>query len=175
MTDKTANSPPLAEVNPFLSEKFGRRSAFKEPSSSEQPAASIQMKLNTQIRRYVKAQHSSPTLSWTDLPEFPDAEEIFESDRKTSVVSKDHGQGTHNLVAETRKPPEPVEIDSNTIVGPYSSKHDYLSRHYSLLREDAVSPLRDVISEVQKHNFLLEKDSKNDAHLYERVCTFELW
>ena len=42
--------------------------------------------------------------------------------------------------------------------------------HYSLLREDAVAPLRDVVSEVQVYHHLMEKDSDNGAFIYEKVA-----
>lgn len=42
-----------------------------------------------------------------------------------------------------------LELTENTVVGPYISKEEYLESHYKLLREDAVAPLRDVISEIQ--------------------------
>ena len=69
---------------------------------------------------------------------------------------------------------ENVELLENIIVGPYTSKEDYLERHYSLLREDAVAPLRDVVSELQLTPRILEKDSDNSAYIYEKVNTREL-
>ena len=62
-----------------------------------------------------------------------------------------------------------MELDCNIIVGPYSSVGNYLERHYRLLREDALSPLRDVISEIQIRPHMLERDSQNDAFIYERA------
>jgi len=55
------------------------------------------------------------------------------------------------------------------VVGPYKSKEDYLERHYTLLREDAVAPLRDVVSELQIHPHIMEKESDNSAYIYEKV------
>ena len=63
-----------------------------------------------------------------------------------------------------------MEITENTIVGSYNSKEEYLKSHCKLLREDAVAPLRDVVSEIQVYpQQLLEKDSDNGAYIYEKV------
>ena len=43
-----------------------------------------------------------------------------------------------------------LELPTNIIDGPWSSKEEYLRSHYELLREDAVAPLRDAIEEVRE-------------------------
>ncbi|KAL2311866.1 Helicase Required for RNAi-mediated heterochromatin assembly Hrr1 [Schizosaccharomyces pombe] len=61
---------------------------------------------------------ASDTSSWRELPSIPTLEEL---------TSKS------------------VELPSNNIYGGYKSFEDYLSIHYRLLREDAVSPLRESV------------------------------
>ena len=109
------------------------------------------MKLNQSIRNYVRGADSTGNEShWSGLREVPVAAEVWSSGR----------QG-HD---------DPVELEPNTVAGPYPSVGNYIERHYMLLREDAVAPLRDAISEVQAYPHLLEKDSRESAYVYERVC-----
>lgn len=138
------------DVNEHLIERFGRGKAFQEHESSSYLPTRPVMSLNLSIRRYVKAADvlGDPG-HWTGYPEIPSAREIW-----------DEGRQEHE---------ETLAIGENIIVGPYQSKEDYLERHYSLLREDAVAPLRDVISEMQVYPHYTEKDSENDAYIYERV------
>ena len=151
---ETANHINLLEENSYLSERFGRsRNAIQEPYSSDQPVASMQMKVNYQIRRYVKAQqYVQDSTSWKDLPEFPESAEVFDPERRT----------------------EPLELESNTIVGPYPSKEKYLLQHYTLLREDAIGPLRDVIFEVQNKPHLLERDATKGSQIYDKASVAQI-
>ena len=140
----------ITEYNSHLTERFGRGKASREPSDLPQQGSRPIPSLNLSIRKYVTAADTHRnSLHWTDLPEFPLPSEIFNEERE------DHH--------------EPVELDTNLIVGPYPSKEDYLERHYRLLREDALAPLRDVVSEIQVHPHIREKDSENDAFIYERA------
>ena len=137
-------------MNTHLSERFGRRGLTVDLGAPSAPPSRSASHLNTSIRKYVTTEDSRSDVShWTTLPEFPSSHEIFDEGRKN------HG--------------EDVEIDENIIVGPYPSKEDYLSRHYALLREDAISPLRDVVSELQFRPYLMEETSENDAYIYEKV------
>lgn len=100
------------------------------------------MTTNLSIRKYIKTfDQPVDSSSWTTFRDIPSSNEIFTPNRA------DHEDN--------------LEVSENTVVGPYSSKEDYLERHYSLLREDAVAPLRDVVSE--------ESESENCAHVYEKV------
>lgn len=137
-------------MNEHLSERFGRGSSIHLTQSTPQSTARPSMNLNPSIRKYVNASNQPVDIShWTSFPEIPAALEVFDKGRK------DHEQT--------------LEIGENIIVGPYTSKEDYLERHYSLLREDAVAPLRNVVSELQVYPYLKEKDSANNALIYERV------
>lgn len=108
------------------------------------------MTTNPSIREYFKAS-KKPVESghWTGLREIPSSSELF---------SRDHSD--HE---------ESVELSENIVVGPFASKEDYLDRQYSLLREDAIAPLRNVISELQNTPYIMEKESDNNAYIYEKV------
>ena len=108
------------------------------------------MTTNLSIRKYVKIfDQPVDSSDWTTFREIPSSHEIF-----------DQGRTEHT---------EAVEVHENIVVGPYSSKSDYLERQYSLLREDAVAPLRDVVSEVQAYHRMMESESDNSAYIYEKV------
>ena len=108
---------------------------------------------NPSIRKYVKRfDQSVDSSDWTKFREIPLSCEIF-----------DEGRTEHT---------EAVEVHENIVVGPYSSKEDYLERQYSLLREDAVAPLRDVVSEVQAYPRMMEAESDNSAYIYEKVSQY---
>ncbi|KAL8872646.1 MAG: hypothetical protein Q9174_001759 [Haloplaca sp. 1 TL-2023] len=111
--------------------------------------AQIVPKLNTRIRAYVKGTPASlRDPPFTQESEIPSAAEI-------SISSADNEDA--------------LEIPPNNVVGPWESKHKYLADHYALLREDAVTPLRTVVSEVQDRPHILEQDSNENAHIYEKV------
>ena len=139
-------------MNEHLVERFGRGKALRQLQVPTLVTARPIVTLNLSIRGYFKAfgQAVDPS-HWTGFREVPSSTEVF-----------DEGRMEHE---------QTLEISENNIVGPYSSKEDYLERHYSLVREDAVSPLRNVISEVQVYPHLMEKDSENDAYIYEKVRT----
>ena len=136
-------------MNEYFTERFGRGNAVRErPNSPATARPSITTKLS--IRKYVKTfDRPVDSSSWTTFRDIPSSNEIFSPNRA------DHEDN--------------LEVSENIVVGPYSSKEDYLERHYSLLREDAVAPLRDVVSEVQMYPRLMESESENSAHVYEKV------
>ena len=141
----------MIETNENLQERFGRsRAAFRE-APTVQNTSSSDVPLNQDIRTYAKRQANSlPDLPWTSQPEFPSTQEVFDANRQA------HDE-------------EPVEVPSNIIVGPFESKENYLSCQYELLREDAISPLRDVISELQVDPFRMERNYENGACIYEKA------
>ncbi len=108
------------------------------------------MRVNPAIREYQKiADEPCNHDHWSGFREVPAAAEVWSAGR----------QG-HD---------DPVELEPNVVAGPYTSIGDYLERHYLLLREDAVAPLRNAVSEVQAYPHILERDSREDAYVYERV------
>jgi helicase required for RNAi-mediated heterochromatin assembly 1 len=102
------------------------------------------------IREYANFewQLQDPT-SWLGRPEIPSPNEL-------------NGDGDD--------PDAEIEIPVNNIGGPWQSITEYLSAHYRLLREDAVAPLRNVVSEVRAETGIMEKDSQENASIYEKVC-----
>ena len=61
-----------------------------------------------------------------------------------------------------------VVLPANKIDGPWKSKDKYLKAHYNLLREDAVSPLRDAVEIFRQDPDMMESDSKI-VSIYEKV------
>lgn len=141
-------------MNEDLNERFGRGSAFRQNDNESPKPTQPSMVVNQSIRKYAKILDDLTNLSdWTALPEIPSPEEIFDS-----------GRQHHDEV---------VEVHENIVLGPYESKADYLERHHSLLREDAVAPLRDAVSDVQANPHLMEADTSHGAFIYEKVWIYE--
>ena len=137
-------------MNEHIMERFGRRTSLRNSDLVSSPSRPP-LVTNHSIRKYLKTfDRPVNLLDWIHYPEIPCKEEVFHS-------------------GSTNESP-PIEVSANTVVGPYESKTDYLERHYTLLREDAIAPLRNVISEVQACPYLEEKDSRESAFLYEKVC-----
>jgi helicase required for RNAi-mediated heterochromatin assembly 1 len=115
------------------------------PISSSPRAPDI--KLNVGIRAYAHAaddiMKSSPS-RWLCQPEVPTSAEIL-------------------LAGD-----DDVVLPANKIDGPWKSKDKYLKAHYNLLREDAVSPLRDAVEIFRQNPDMMESDSKVVA-IYEKV------
>ncbi len=137
-------------MNENLNERFGRGKAIRDSHMPRALSARPLMTLNLSIREYAKTANQPTDQShWTGLREIPSPSEVF-----------DEGRKEHDTT---------LELTENTVVGPYVSKEEYLESHYRLLREDAVAPLRDVVSEIQLYPQLMEKDSDNGAYIYEKV------
>jgi hypothetical protein len=109
------------------------------------------MTFSRSIREYAsfERQRHDPA-SWLGRREIPSPKEL-------------NGDGDDDPDAE-------IEIPVNKISGPWDSVTEYLSGHYRLLREDAVAPLRNVVSEVRVETGIMEKDSQENACIYEKVC-----
>ncbi|KAL8763723.1 MAG: hypothetical protein Q9184_000515 [Pyrenodesmia sp. 2 TL-2023] len=133
----------------FHLKRFTRK---PQPRNDNQPTAEPpgpKLSLNTRIREYAKgASVSASAPAYLSIREIPTSEEI-------SVLP--NGEG------------EDVEVPANQVVGPWQSKQKYLSNHYALLREDAVTPLRNVVSELKAEPWVLEKDSIEHSYIYEKV------
>lgn len=111
---------------------------------------------NTSIREYVRHnKKSSDPSSWLNKSEIPSATEIS-------------GAGSRDAEEDV------LEIPVNKTVGPWESVEEYLCGHYALLREDAVAPLRNVVSEICMEPQILEKDSQENASIYEKVSLVKL-
>ena len=140
----------MAGSNEHLVERF-RRGKLPHPQNSTflgiDPRASTQAKLNTSIRHYVNTKTQIPG-KW----EFIHKREIPTQD-EISVLEDG----------------EVLEVPGNTVVGPWTSKLRYLNNHYELLREDAITPLRNVVSEMKAEPHFTEKDSIESSYIYEKV------
>ncbi|TVY75609.1 Helicase required for RNAi-mediated heterochromatin assembly [Lachnellula suecica] len=99
---------------------------------------------------------------WRNLPEVPSTSEIWSA---------------KDPVSETRPPPEawnayqaePVYSETlphNNIEGAWSSKADYLSAHYQIIREDEIAPLRKSVAAFKTHPYMIED---NETHIYTHV------
>ena len=139
-------------MNEDLQERFGRYGSAqgRDKFPSTRPPT-LPMKLNRSIRQYHRDEDKQQEDSsrWTGLPEIPSEIEIW-------VPAEEEQSDT-------------LELQENIVVGPYPSKEAYLETHYRLLREDTISPMRDVVRELQLYPGILEKDSDNDAFIYEKV------
>ncbi|KAL8916896.1 MAG: hypothetical protein Q9172_006060 [Xanthocarpia lactea] len=138
----------IGDPDAYPLERFSLRKPIQQnhhPSLSKEPAPTL--RLNTAVREYIKdttsPEHDLPFLQ---RPEIPSSEEI-------SVPAND----------------EEEEVPVNHVVGPWASKQKYLSDHYSLLREDGVAPLRNVVSELKAVPDVLEKDSVEQSQIYEKA------
>lgn len=141
-------------MNENLNERFGRGKAIRDSRVPRALTARPSTTLNLSIREYAKTagQPADPS-HWTGFREIPSPSEVF-----------DEGRTEHGTT---------LELTENSVVGPYISKEDYLETHYRLLREDAVAPLRDVVSEIQVYPHIMEKESDNSAYIYEKVLQID--
>lgn len=107
--------------------------------------------LNLNVRRYVLSdpvdENSEP---WISKREIPSSLEIKGLDENDDIE-------------------EDIEIPVNKVHAPWESKEEYLRDHYLLLREDAISPLRNAVAEVRKIPHMSEKDSIEDTAIYNKV------
>ena len=113
-------------MNSWLSERIPH-SKYPSSSTANTPKTNsdIDVDLSLDIRNYFVVNEASRSSkdSWLSLPEIPTFEELS--------------------IAETAVP-------ANKIDGPYKTKERYLKIQYTLLREDALSCLRDAMLDFQK-------------------------
>ena len=96
---------------------------------------------------------SKDAISWLGKREIPSSAEIL-------GITSDDGNGTGE---------NEIGLTVNKIDSPWASKEQYLEAHYELAREDAVAPLRDAVAEVKTDPNMMERDSTNNAAIYEKV------
>lgn len=138
-------------MNENYIERFSRRGPapgdlHPQASQLRQPLEP-RLELNARIREYAR---NVPNLD--DAPPYVIQREIPTSDEISIPADA-----------------EVYELQPNIVVGPWESKRMYLSSHYALLREDAVTPLRTVVSELKAEPHILEQDSVENAYIYEKV------
>ena len=62
-----------------------------------------------------------------------------------------------------------LELAVNRVSAPWDSVDQYLEAHYGLLREEAITPLRNAVASVRQFPETMEKDSDQNACIYEKV------
>jgi helicase required for RNAi-mediated heterochromatin assembly 1 len=102
------------------------------------------------------------TQAWRNLPEVPKKSEICPN--VDPVVAKIEKQEAWNDYQN--EPGYEITLPKNIVDGPWPSREDYIGAHYQILREDAVAPLRHVVSEFKRHPHMLED---NDVGIYTHV------
>jgi len=135
------------EVNAHLPERFRHGARLNLLNSSSSPSRTPDAKLNADIRAYMHAAEDimrSASSPWLCQPEVPTSAEI--------LLGGD----------------EEVILTANKIDAAWKSKEKYLKAHYSLLREDAVSPLRDAVELFRRTPDMMENDNKV-VSIYEKV------
>jgi len=111
----------------------------------------VRNNLNLNVRKYFlpdPANEDSP--SWVSKREIPSSSEIQGEDDDADRE-------------------EELEVPVNRVHAPWESKENYLECHYQLLREDAISPLRQAVAEVRDSPYMHEKNSVEDAAIYNKV------
>ncbi|KAL8843320.1 MAG: hypothetical protein Q9170_000178 [Blastenia crenularia] len=129
-------------------ERFTRRqplSGDPNPQSGKEPGPKLE--LNLRVRDYVK-----DTSVFASVPSYVRQREIPTS---SELLIQD--------------PEDPYECPLNNVTGPWESKRKYLADHYALLREDALTPLRNVVSELKAEPHILEQDSVEQSYIYEKA------
>jgi helicase required for RNAi-mediated heterochromatin assembly 1 len=115
-------------MNEHLAERFARgRRAQPRGNFSSDPNR-YKEKLNRDIRAYVAIANAAPAPNakqWLLKTEIPTAEEILDDEE------------------------EPVRLAENRLDRPWPNRKKYLETHYELLREDAISPLRDAVTQFR--------------------------
>ena len=98
--------------------------------------------------------------SWRKLPEIPTAEEIVHGFGKNEKTDD-----SDNEELENRKNNQP-DLPVNIIDGPWPSVESYVEGHYTLLREDAVAPLRKAVALFKAQPMMPDND---DVSIYTHV------
>ncbi|RMD43438.1 hypothetical protein DV735_g1685, partial [Chaetothyriales sp. CBS 134920] len=141
------NDSHSGELNAHLSEKFhGSRPHRHANAANSSIDAATDLVVNYDIRKYVHEQEQITEEAeaglWVGEPEIPGSKEV------------------------TLSATDEVELSPNKIKGKWKDKHKYLRTHYALLREDAVSPLRDAVDRFRR-----DPDMSDDFNvsIYEKV------
>ena len=128
-----------------LPEKFPQRQGQRVTEILPDTDAKSSVHVNRAIRDYFdESAKASDQTSWVGKSEIPTAKEI---------------------IGEARE----IVLQENKMFGAWETRADYLQTQYELLREDAVSPLREVVEELKNKPGLMEVDSRESAAIYENV------
>ncbi|KAF2469321.1 uncharacterized protein BDR25DRAFT_343720 [Lindgomyces ingoldianus] len=145
-----AEDTETGEVNAHLAERFaGFCSPYDNKSQPRAAPASAFSRAN--IQEYFKlSQEPVAGGTWVQKPEFPSASEIL----PTPNI------GTRETIIDVSE-----DLRHNKVEGAYDTHEEYLSTQYSLLREDAIRPLREAVSEVQASPWLDESQYPKGANI----------
>ena len=135
----------VGELNSHVSERLSK-SHRPEASTNSPSAGNLELKLNPDIRRYVRQQEeierNAEEGDWLKRPEIPTNEEV------------------------ALLPDEEVELVPNKVQGKWKSKDRYLRAHFELQREDGLSPLRDAVDRFKEDPDMMDDHSMS---IYEKV------
>lgn len=126
-------------MNEHLSERFAHGREFQPRANTSFDPNHAKESLNRDIRAYVAAANAQPAdgvKAWLLKTEVPTADEILENEDET------------------------VQLFENRLDKPWPNRKKYLETHYELLREDAISPLRDAV-----HQFKNTPDMSDDSQI----------
>lgn len=138
-------------MNEHLQERFRRGNPAKQPRDTPSLNTRPKLTLDVSIREYEKGVQGNDHLpSWCQQREIPTSQEV-------------RGDITGNGEDDE------VEVSINEVSKPWPSREEYLEAHYGLLREEAVAPLRNVVSELLAEPQIEEKVSQENAAIYEKV------
>lgn len=148
------------EYNAHLTERFGnavphcrRNPQVPDDSIPESVPACV----NEDIRKYYEVANKPVAGAgpWLDEPEIPHPSEILREEPTFTAI---------DTLIKTDSEPRPKKVE-----GPYDDTEDYLRTEYELLREDALRPLRDAVTEVRKDAWKGEAQYEKNVGIYEPV------
>lgn len=128
------------------------RERFRGPRSQRIQAdvLILPQKLNAKVREYYEA--PAPTGGdWLARSEIPGSAEIMDRENLSNASS------------------DIVELPANKLLGPFTSKEEYLQTHYELLREDSLRPLREAVTAVRETPAAHEDVFNGKIGIYEKA------
>ncbi|KAF2663224.1 P-loop containing nucleoside triphosphate hydrolase protein [Microthyrium microscopicum] len=109
------------------------------------------------LEKYLAVQRDAAAQSWLSRPEVPSSNEVMDISEPWENVPSG----------------ESVPIEPNRPAGPFDSREDYLKTHYTLLREEAVNPLREgAVAIRHRHEAnedIFETDDMRNLGVYTHV------
>lgn len=156
-----ANKDADGQYNAHLTERISTTVARNPDILGSYIPESGPVRVNDDIRRYYEIA-SKPVAGagpWLEMPEVPHASEILHVEHASNTI-----ETLITIEDEPQPQPRPKRIE-----GPYDSTEDYLRTEYELLREDALRPLREAVTEVRKDPWRDEAKYEKGVGIYEPV------
>ena len=123
--------------------------ASEDPDDSETARRAANQDTFLKLSRYY--QTHSHDADWLNAPELPTSAEVAWIDETGNHVELD------------------MVYEENQLVDPYESVEHYLRTQYRLMREDAVSTLRDAVDDMMRSPNQTEQQSLKNVRIYNRV------